>query len=72
MVTFFDLIKIGPEAEVFNKASNSELKPMKLDGTMSFMFETCYLLKVNKQFNNQTDEDYWKCWQDIKNNFKAD
>jgi len=32
----------GPEAEVFEKASNAELKPIKQTNTISFMFETCY------------------------------
>ena len=33
----------GPEAEVFDKASNSELKPFKTgDDSLAFMFETCY------------------------------
>jgi homogentisate 1,2-dioxygenase len=38
----------GPEVDVFNKASNELLKPMKVgeDG-MAFMFETCYVLKVS-------------------------
>ena len=30
----------GPDATAFEHASNGELKPVKLDGTMAFMFET--------------------------------
>jgi homogentisate 1,2-dioxygenase len=30
----------GPDAEAFEKASNVELQPHKLEGTMAFMFET--------------------------------
>lgn len=37
----------GPEAAVFEKASNMELPPMKVgEGSMAFMFETCYLMKL--------------------------
>ncbi len=32
----------GPDREAFDHASNSELKPVKLTGTMAFMFETRY------------------------------
>jgi len=35
----------GPEKDVFEKASNAELKPVKQTDTMSFMFETCLGLK---------------------------
>ncbi len=30
----------GPDREAFDHASNTELKPVKLTGTMAFMFET--------------------------------
>jgi homogentisate 1,2-dioxygenase len=30
----------GPDREAFDKASNADLGPDKLDNTMSFMFET--------------------------------
>ena len=32
----------GPDREAFDHASNGELKPVKLTGTMAFMFETRY------------------------------
>lgn len=55
----------GPEYAVFDKASNMELKPVKLDNTLSFMFETCYMLKVNKKTfeNNLIDTNYNDCWK---------
>ena len=30
----------GPDVDAFEKASNAELKPHKLEGTLAFMFET--------------------------------
>lgn len=52
----------GPEAEVFEKASNVELQPVKLTNTLSFMFETCLMLKLHKGNDKyiSVDEDYYK------------
>ena len=38
----------GPDREAFDHASNGELKPVKLTGTMAFMFETRYPQRVTK------------------------
>ena len=39
----------GPESMVFEKASNKELKPEKIgEGSLAFMFETAYELKIPK------------------------
>ena len=62
----------GPEAEVFEKSSNAELKPVKLDNTLAFMFETCLLFRIYKKALGECmdmDEDYWKCWQGLKSHF---
>jgi len=64
----------GPEAEVFEKASNAELKPVKIESTCSFMFETCYMLKLNKKALGESikvDVDYYKCWNGLKSHFDA-
>ena len=55
----------GPEPDVFNKASNSELKPFKTqEDSLAFMFETCYMLKLTDYAMNEAnrDKDYRKCW----------
>jgi homogentisate 1,2-dioxygenase len=36
----------GPDRDAFEKASNAELKPHKLEGTMAFMFETRFPQRV--------------------------
>ena len=36
----------GPDEEAFETASNVELKPKKLEGTMAFMFETRFPQRV--------------------------
>ena len=50
----------GPVAGVFDKASNADLKPMKLDGgSLAFMFETCYMVKLtNHGANKYVDSEY--------------
>jgi homogentisate 1,2-dioxygenase len=32
----------GPDRDAFEAASNAELRPHKLEGTLAFMFETCF------------------------------
>jgi homogentisate 1,2-dioxygenase len=36
----------GPDVDAFERASNAELKPHKLEGTLAFMFETRYPQQV--------------------------
>lgn len=39
----------GPDAETFEKASNAELKPIKVgEGSMSFMFESVYQIATTR------------------------
>ncbi|SMR45445.1 unnamed protein product [Zymoseptoria tritici ST99CH_1A5] len=39
----------GPDMASFEKASNAELKPMKVgEGSMAFMFESCYMVGVTE------------------------
>src|ERR1700688_387462 len=38
----------GPDAETFDKASEAELKPVKLDGTLAFMWETRFACRPTK------------------------
>jgi len=59
----------GPEPDVYNKASNAELKPFKTaEDSLAFMFETCYMLKMTDYAMNEAglDKDYQKCWNSIK------
>ena len=36
----------GPDRDAFERASNAELKPHKLENTLAFMFETRFPQKV--------------------------
>ena len=64
----------GPEAEVFETASNAELEPQRYDNTMAFMFESRYVIAPTK-FALQTptrQKDYLNCWAGLKKYFKHD
>lgn len=62
----------GPEAEVFEKASNAELKPMFIGkDSLAFMFETCYLMKLTEHGATQyVDTEYQQCWKSLPRLFK--
>jgi homogentisate 1,2-dioxygenase len=62
----------GPDLEAFEKASNAELKPQKLSGTMAFMFESRYIIRPTR-FAMETSSlqpEYFEVWQKLKKNFK--
>jgi len=62
----------GPDLDAFEKASNAELKPQKLEGTMAFMFESRYVIRPTR-FAMETSElqrEYFEVWQKLKKNFK--
>ena len=61
----------GNDAEVYEAASNADLKPHYIKDTMAFMFETCLLYKPTK-FAMETEymqQDYSDCWQGLKKHF---
>mgnify|MGYP001220220842 CR=1 FL=1 len=63
----------GPDLDAFEKASNSDLQPQKLEGTMAFMFESRYIIRPTK-FAMETSElqhDYFDVWQKLKKNFQG-
>jgi len=63
----------GPDAETWEKASKAELKPVKLDNTLAFMFETGLPVRPTK-FALETkilQHEYYECWQGLKKHFKA-
>ena len=44
----------GPDVDAFEKASNVELKPHRLEGTLAFMFETRFPQKVTASPRRRT------------------
>ena len=61
----------GPDKDAFEKASNAELRPVKLTNTMSFMFETRFPQHLTKFAAEEAplQDDYIDCWSDIEKKF---
>lgn len=62
----------GPDADAFEKASNAELKPQKLSGTMAFMFESRYIIRPTRYAMETAalQHEYFEVWQKLPKNFK--
>ncbi|MDI7861185.1 homogentisate 1,2-dioxygenase [Rhizobiaceae bacterium n13] len=61
----------GPDHAGFEKASETELKPVKLDSTMAFMFETRFPQQLTR-FAAETEslqDDYTDCWNGLERKF---
>jgi homogentisate 1,2-dioxygenase len=61
----------GPDRNAFEGASNAELKAVKLDNTMSFMFETRFPQHLTKFAASEAplQDDYIDCWSDLETKF---
>ena len=63
----------GPDLDAFEKASNADLKPQKLSGTMAFMFESRYIIRPTKfaMESSELQHEYFEVWQKLKKNFRT-
>jgi homogentisate 1,2-dioxygenase len=61
----------GPDASGFDKATKSDLKPVKLEDTMAFMFETRFpqMLTRHAAETETRQDDYLDCWEDLRKRF---
>lgn len=62
----------GPEASVFEQASNAELAPQRYKDTMAFMFESRFIFHPTK-FALETSarqREYYTCYSDLKSQFR--
>lgn len=61
----------GPEAAVFEKASNAALAPERYRDTMAFMLESRYVIQPTRWAleTELRQRDYIRCWDGIKKNF---
>ncbi len=61
----------GPEAAVFEKASNNQLSPQKYDNTLAFMFESRYVIAPTEfALHSPTrQKDYLSCWGNLTKHF---
>ncbi|RYE59769.1 MAG: homogentisate 1,2-dioxygenase, partial [Rhizobiaceae bacterium] len=57
----------GPDADTYKAASNAELQPRKITGTMAFMFESRAAYKVTDFAMRPgfLQEDYQDVWQNF-------
>jgi homogentisate 1,2-dioxygenase len=61
----------GPDSATYAKATSADLKPVYLDATLAFMFETRFVTKITKfaAESGMLQEDYYTCWQGLKSTF---
>ncbi|MDQ6627872.1 MAG: homogentisate 1,2-dioxygenase, partial [Pseudomonadota bacterium] len=62
----------GPDAETFEKASRADTsKPDVIAGMMAFMFETRAVWRPTRQALDSAElqDDYFRCWQDLRKHF---
>jgi homogentisate 1,2-dioxygenase len=52
----------GPDLESWKKASEAELKPHKIEGTMAFMVETCWPYRPTRFALDRAQPDYDEAW----------
>jgi homogentisate 1,2-dioxygenase len=52
----------GPDVESWKKASAAELKPVKIEGTMAFMVETCWPYRPTDWALERAQPDYDEAW----------
>ncbi|ORZ05800.1 homogentisate 1,2-dioxygenase [Absidia repens] len=66
----------GPDANVFNMASEAELTPVRVaENTQAFMFETSLMLSTTQwglKTCGKVQEDYYKAWMNLENKFRKD
>ena len=52
----------GPDVDSWKKASEAELKPAKIEGTMAFMVETCWPYRPTEWALEHAQQDYDEAW----------
>lgn len=55
----------GPDVDSWKKASEAELKPVKIDNTMAFMVESCWPYVPTRFALDRAQPDYDACWADF-------
>jgi homogentisate 1,2-dioxygenase len=63
----------GPDAESTERASQTDLQPQKIDGTLAFMFETRQVLQPTQHAMAlpELQRDYDACWDGLRRRFRA-
>jgi homogentisate 1,2-dioxygenase len=53
----------GPDLASWEGASNTDLKPHKIEGTMAFMVETCWPYRPTRFALERAQPDYDAAWK---------
>jgi homogentisate 1,2-dioxygenase len=63
----------GPDADTYKRMTEIDLKPVKLQDTLAFMFETRFVVRPTAwaMQSAELQTDYWECWQGLTPEFKA-
>ncbi len=63
----------GPDAATFERASQAELVPHKIEDTLAFMFESRHTIHptVRALEAPQLQRDYQECWQGLRKHFNG-
>ena len=67
------MVPHGPDEEAFDKATHADLKPVKLDNTLAFMFESRFRF-IPTPWALQSpvlDHAYADCWAGLKDQFPS-
>jgi homogentisate 1,2-dioxygenase len=61
----------GPDAETWKRATQAELKPHKIEGTMAFMFESRFAMRLTRYAmeSSELQHDYFEGWQGLDRHF---
>jgi homogentisate 1,2-dioxygenase len=61
----------GPDAETYERATNAELKPVRLENTLAFMFEMRFVVQTTKHAleSRTLQRGYFECWQGLNRRF---
>ena len=68
------MVPHGPDLAAFDKASQAQLQPQKLDNTLAFMFESRWRFHPTEFALNcgAIDRSYANCWDGLADNFKQE
>lgn len=63
----------GPDKNAYERASNAELAPKKIENTMSFMFETRFPQHLTEYAAKEAplQDDYIDCWASLEKKFNG-
>lgn len=61
----------GPDAQTFNKASQADLKPQRIDNTLAIMFESSLIYTPTRYAveSGLLQSNYIECWNDLDSKY---